>query len=122
MPNKVDGLHPDDKQVLVSLVKQGMEQNFGAKEGTGSGPPDMPSAIAKAVENDAVQLEFEPACCNLVATLFGGTGLWGAPPGGRDEACGHDVPVVRPRGPGRWGRGRSPRPVWWVPQATAGAS
>ena len=54
--------------------------------------------------------------------IYGGIGLWGAPPGGRDEAFGHEFPVVCPQGPGRWGRGRAPRPVWWVPQATAGAS
>ena len=57
LPSKVGGLHPDDQQDIVSLLSQGIEQNFGTKVGTGSGPTDLSKVISSAMKHDEVDDE-----------------------------------------------------------------
>ena len=54
MPRKLAEAHPDDKAELVSVLSQSVEQNTGAKVGTGSGPTDLPGVLAEAVAKDDV--------------------------------------------------------------------
>ena len=51
---KLEAAHSDDKAELVSMLSQSVEQNTGAKVGTGSGPTDLPGVIAEAVAKDDV--------------------------------------------------------------------
>ena len=54
MPRKLAEAHSDDKAELVSMLSQSVEQNTGAKVGTGSGPTDLSGIIAEAVAKDDV--------------------------------------------------------------------
>ena len=54
LPRKLAEAHSDDKAELVSMLSQSVEQNTGAKVGTGSGPTDLSGIIAEAVAKDDV--------------------------------------------------------------------
>ena len=54
LPPSLEQAHPDDKTELASLLDKVTGRNTGAKGGTGSGPPGLPSAVAAAIREDAV--------------------------------------------------------------------
>ena len=54
LPPSLEQAHPDDKTELANLLDTVTGRNTGAKGGTGSGPPDLPSAVAAAIREDAV--------------------------------------------------------------------
>ena len=61
LPPKLAQAHPDDKREFANLLDKVTDRNTGAKGGTGSGLPDLPSAVALAIRQDAV-LEGEADC------------------------------------------------------------
>jgi hypothetical protein len=46
--------HPDDKTELANLLGKATDRNTGVSTGTGSRPPDLTSAVATAIQEDAV--------------------------------------------------------------------
>ena len=68
LPQSLQGTHDDDKKELANLVHKASERNTGAQEGTGSGPPDLPSAIPTAIENDAMPQEVRAIGVRAVTT------------------------------------------------------
>ena len=54
LPPSLAQAHPEDQKELANLLDKVIDRNTGCSGGTGSGPPDLPSAVAAAIRADGV--------------------------------------------------------------------